>query len=132
MVEIVSKLGSLLNFHIRREEWTLDGVYRCDVTWRDYETHPSPVKVFEIEFSGNVDRALSSLAHAYDTWRPDLFLIVGDIRDSKRARRLVEPHVRGAFARIARRLRIIGWADIYSIYNGLKTREELIKDLTRR
>ena len=133
MVNIICKLGELFNFHVRREEWTPDKIYRCDVTWRDYETHISPVKVFEVEFSGNVDHALSSLAHAYDAWRSEqLFLIVEDEKDTERAKRLVEPRIRGAFARISQRLKIVGWADIYMIYENLKRKEELVKVLTKR
>jgi hypothetical protein len=133
LVEVVCKLGELFDFHVKREEWTPDRAYRCDVTWREYETHLSPVKVFEVELSGNVDHALSSLSHAYDTWRPEqLYLIVEDERDGERAKMLVEPRVRGAFARIAGRLRVVGWADLYTVYEGLKRKEELVKELAKR
>lgn len=33
--------------------------------WRDVEGH-APLKVFEVEVSGDVDRALARLAHAFD------------------------------------------------------------------
>ncbi len=133
IVDMICEIGEMLNFHVRREEPTPDGVYRCDVTWRDYEGHISPIKVFEVELSGNVDHALSSLAHAYDTWRPEqLYLVVEDERDSERAKKLLEPRVRGAFARISSRLRIIGWLDLHTIYEGLKPKGELVKELSKK
>jgi len=133
VVNIICEIGRILNFYVRREEQTPDGVYRCDVTWRDYEGHLSPLKVFEVELSGNVDHALSSLTHAYDTWRPEqLFLIVQDQKNSERAKRLIEPRVKGTFARISHRLRIIGWDDICAIYESLKQKRNLIKDLAKR
>ena len=133
LVEVVCKLGELFNFHVKKEEWTPDRAYRCDVTWREYETHLSPIKVFEVELSGNVDHALSSLSHAYDTWRPEqLYLIVEDERDGERAKMLVEPRVKGAFARIANKLRVVGWSDVYEVYECLKHKEDLVKNLTKR
>jgi len=132
IVNMICKLGEMLGFYVKREDQTPDGAYRCDVTWRDYEGH-APLKVFEVELSGNVDHALASLAHAYDIWRSEqLYLVVQDERDSKRAEKLLGPRVKGAFAQISHRLRIIGWFDLYMLYDGLKQREELVRELAKR
>jgi len=132
IVDVVCKLGEMLGFYVRREDLTPDGIYRCDVTWRDYEGH-RPLKIFEVELSSNVDLALSRLTHAYDVWGSErLYLIVGDEGDTERARSLVEPRVKGAFARIADKLRIVGWIDIYAVYESLRRKEELIRDLAKR
>ncbi len=107
-------------------------IYRCDVTWRDYEAH-SPIKVFEVEVSHRIDHALSSLMHAYDVWRPEgLYLIVLDERDVNRAQRLVEPYVKGAFYRISKRLRIYTYLSIKELYENLQSYKELVRDLSER
>jgi hypothetical protein len=133
IVSMICEIGEILDFHVKREEWTPDRAYRCDVTWRDYETHHSPLKVFEIELSGNVDHALSSLSHAYDSWRPEqLYLVIEDESDSERARKLIEPRIKGAFARISGRLRIITWRDIYRLYSNLDKDRQLLKEIAKR
>ena len=65
LVEYLLDLGKWLGFVAKKEEYTPDGVYRIDVVWRDAEGH-APLKVFEVEVSGDVDRALARLAHAFD------------------------------------------------------------------
>jgi hypothetical protein len=89
-VEELLNMGGWLGFVVRRDEPTPDNVYKLDVTWRDAEGH-RPLKVFEVEFSGDVDKALARLAHAYDIWGCEqLWLIVSDEADSERARKLLE------------------------------------------
>jgi len=132
LIQMLHEVGEVLGFVARIEEQTPDGVYRCDATWRDYEAH-SPIKVFEVEVSGNVDHALSSLAHAYDTWRPEgLYLIVSDESDLNRARKLVEPRVRGAFSKISGRLKVWTWPNLKELYDNIKPHEEFIRDLSKR
>lgn len=132
LIRILCEIGDALGFVTRKEETTPDAVYRCDVTWRDYETH-SPIKVFEVEVSHRIDHALSSLAHAYDTWRPEkLYLIVQDEKDEKRAERLARPFVRGAFYRIHRRLRIYDSLSVKNLYDRLQPYTELLTDLSSR
>jgi len=132
LVEMVQRIGEMLDFTVRTEEYAPDQTYRYDVTWRDYEAH-SPIKVFEIEVSGNVDHALSSLAHAYDVWRPEtLYLIIVDERDRDRVGRLVEPRLRGAFSRIGRKLKVYLGADLMKLHDSLKSHENLLKELAKR
>ena len=51
-----------------------------------------PLKAFEVEISGDVDRALSRLTHARDIWGYEqLWLIVSDEAKTEGAVRLVEP-----------------------------------------
>jgi len=122
----------MFGFIVKAEDSTPNGVYRCDVTWRDYEAH-APIKVFEVEFSRNIDHALSSLAHAYDVWRPErLYLVVSDERDSDRAIRLVEPRLRGAFSRLRRRLKVLTWNEVKVLYDNLMPHRVLVKDLAER
>ena len=132
IVEWLIEIGELLNFRVKKEEYTPDGAYRCDITWREYESH-RPIKVFEVELSHNIEHALSSLAHAYDVWGAEqLFLIVEDEKDTERAKKLIIPRVRGAFAKIADRLRIYSWTDIRDVYEALREKEKLIRELAKR
>jgi len=132
LLNMLREIGETLGFFAKVEENTPDGVYRCDVTWRDYEAH-SPIKVFEVEVSHRIDHALSSLMHAYDVWRPEsLYLIVLDEKDIHRAVKLVEPYVKGAFYRISRRLRIYTYTNVKELYESLQAHKEFVRDLSTR
>jgi len=132
LVNMICEIGRILGFYVKNEESTPDHIYRCDVTWRDYEAH-SPLKVFEVEMSGNVDHALSSLTHAYDIWRPEqLYLIVLDERDLNRALKLVEPRLMGAFSRLRERLKVLTCKEVKELYDNLSSYGSLIKELSRK
>jgi len=132
LVEELLELGSWLNFIVRREERTPDGLYRIDVTWRDAEAH-APLKAFEVETSGNVDMALTRLTHARHMWNCDqLWLIVSDEARADRARALVEPRMRGTFASIREKLKVLSWEELHDLYSKLKPHQELLKDLAKR
>ena len=132
LINMICEIGRILGFYVKNEESTPDHIYRCDVTWRDYEAH-SPLKVFEVEMSGNVDHALSSLTHAYDIWRPEqLYLIVLDERDLNRALKLVEPRLMGAFSRIRERLKVLTCKEVKELYDNLSSYGSLIKELSRK
>lgn len=90
--------------------------------------------MFEVEFKGSIDTALSRLAHAYDLWHPELYLVVADERDRDRAKKLVEPRMRGAFARLRDRLTIMSLDDVLGIHECLSKEKlrELVKQLSGR
>jgi hypothetical protein len=78
LVEELLNMGRWLGFVVKRDEPAPDNVYKLDVTWRGVEGH-RPLKVFEVEVRGDVDRALARLAHAHDIWGCEqLWLIVSD------------------------------------------------------
>jgi len=86
-----------------------------------------------VEVSGHVDLALARLAHAYGLWGCEqLWLIVSDEARAERARRLVEPRLRGSFARIKDRARILGWRELHELYTSLKPYGDLVRDLGAR
>ncbi|MEM1766284.1 MAG: hypothetical protein QXY89_07865, partial [Zestosphaera sp.] len=115
--------------HVTVEEEATDKTYRYDCIWRDAPDH-GPLKVFEVEFKSDVDKALARLAHAYDLWHSELYLIVADERSRERAEKLVVPRVRGAFAKIRDKLTILSVNDVLEIHEGL-CREKL-KEITRK
>ena len=132
LVKELMELGTWLGFIARKEERTPDDLYRVDVTWRDAEAH-APLKAFEVETSGNVDIALARLTHARHMWNCEqLWLVVSDEAKAERARALVEPRVRGSFASIRGRLRVLGWEELHDLYLKLKPHEGLLKDLAKR
>ncbi len=132
LVEELLNMGRWLGFVVRRDEPTPDNVYKLDVTWRDAEGH-RPLKAFEVEFSGDVDKALARLAHAYDMWGCEqLWLIVSDEAKSERARRLLEPMLRGSFARIRNKVIIVGWEDLHNMYKSLEPHKELLEMMSKR
>ncbi|MCC6050996.1 MAG: hypothetical protein LM580_09835, partial [Thermofilum sp.] len=86
-----------------------------------------------VEMSGEVDLALARLAHAYDLWGCEqLWLVVSDEARAERARRLLEPRLRGSFARIRDRVRVLGWEELHGLYASLKPHSGLVRDLARR
>jgi hypothetical protein len=132
LVEELLNMGRWLGFVVRRDEPTPDNVYKLDVTWRDVEGH-RPLKAFEVEVSGDVDRALARLAHAYDVWGCEqLWLIVSDEAKSERARKLLEPRLKGSFARIRDKVIIVGWEDLQSMYESVEPYKELLERLSKR
>lgn len=132
LLEMLCDIGETLGFVAKTDEETPDKAYRCDVTWRDYEGH-SPLKVFEVELSRNIDHALSSLAHALDKWRPEqLYLIVADESDFGRVQKLTEPRLRGAFSRISHRLRAYPWIEVKRLYDNLSVSKDFITHLAER
>jgi len=132
LVEELLNMGRWLGFVVKRDEPTPDNVYKLDVTWRDAEGH-RPLKAFEVEFSGDVDKALARLAHAYDMWGCEqLWLIVSDEAKSERARRLLEPMLRGSFARIRNKVIIVGWEDIHNMYKNVEPYKELLEMMSKR
>jgi hypothetical protein len=58
--------------------------------------------------------------------------VVSDESRADRARKLVEPKLRGAFSRIKDRTRVISWREIHELYKSLKPHKELLRDLARR
>ena len=132
LVNELLELGSTLNFIVRKEEYTPDHVYRLDVTWREHEGH-RPLKAFEVELSGEVDKALARLAHALDVWGCEqLWLIISDIESEKRVKKLVEPRLTGSFAKLRGRVRILSWKQLHNLYISIKKWQTLIRQLSER
>jgi hypothetical protein len=132
LVEELIELGKWLGFVVKKEEYTPDRLYRLDVVWTDAEGH-APLKAFEVEVSGDVDRALARLAHAFDKWRCEqLWLVVSDEARAERAKKLIQPMLEGSFARIKSRVKILGWKELHDTYISIKLYSELVKELSRR
>lgn len=73
------------------------------------------------------------LQHAFDKgMAEELWLAVCDEKNSERAMKLLEPMLKGSFAKIKDRVRIIGWRDLYNLYVRIKEHEDLLKKLAKR
>uniref|UniRef100_A0A7J2TAJ7 Uncharacterized protein n=1 Tax=Ignisphaera aggregans TaxID=334771 RepID=A0A7J2TAJ7_9CREN len=132
LVKELLELGEWLGFVIRKEVWTPDKVYRLDVIWMKSSDRP-PIKAFEAELGRDVGKALARLKHAYDKWNcQQLWLVVSDESDAERARRLVEPKLRGAFEEIKDRVRILSWKELHELYKYLEPYKDILKDLMQK
>ncbi|MEM1832480.1 MAG: hypothetical protein QXJ97_13240 [Desulfurococcaceae archaeon] len=133
VVQLLVELGEILGFHVSSEELSPDKLYRYDCVWKDASGH-SPLKVFEVEFRSDVDKALARLTHAYDLWRPELYLIVADEKDLERARKLVEPRLSSAFTKIKNKLTTLSPTTLAKIHECLSREklDEVVKQLSRR
>ena len=127
IVDMIKEIGEILGFYTKTGEYTPDKVHRIDVTWRVHPTH-SPLKVWEVETSGNVVLALARLKHAFDIWHSELYLVVSDAKTKEKA----ESIVRGAFAGIEKFLTVIGADEITNLYNSLKPHKDLISKLAKK
>jgi hypothetical protein len=128
---MLAEIGEMLGFYVKREESTTDGLHRFDITWRDHSSH-SPVKVWEVEISGNVLTALARLKHALDLWHPELYLVVSDAKTKEKAEELVKPQIKSAFAERERSLTVTGADTIINLYNGLKPNKDIILKLAKK
>jgi hypothetical protein len=131
LVKMVVEIGRTLGFHATSEEETPDKAYRLDVVWRDAPEH-APLKVFEVEVSGDVDRALVRLMHAHHNWHPELYLVVADERKREKAVALVRPRLRGSFTSIADKLTVVGADDVIELHKSISRHKELIEKLSKR
>jgi hypothetical protein len=131
IVDMIKEIGEALGFYVKTEEYTPDKVHRLDITWRDHPTH-SPLKVWEVETSGNVVLALARLKHAFDIWHPELYLVVSDTKTKEKAESIVRPHIKGVFAEIEKFLTVIGTDEITNLYNSLKPHKDIISKLARK
>jgi len=132
LVEELVEIGKWLGFMAKKEEPTPDKLYKIDVTWRDFESH-NPLKAFEVDVKGDIDKALVRLKHAWDKWHcTQLYLVVSDEKRADKARQLVEPILAGAFASLKGKLVILGWEDVHKLYTKLKDHSELLKRLIER
>jgi predicted transcriptional regulator len=132
LVKELLELGEWLEFISEKEGWTPDNVYRLDVIWRKSPGKP-PVKAFEVELSHNIDKALARLKHAYDVWNcQQLWLVVSDEASAERARKLVEPILKGAFEEIRDKVRILSWKELHELHTYLKHYRDILKDLIRK
>jgi hypothetical protein len=132
LVEELMQLGEILGFTVNKEEYTPDNLFRLDVTWRDDPGH-APLKAFEVELSGQVDKALARLSHAYDHWHCEqLWLVVSDEESSEKARKLVEPMLKGSFSKIRKKTHIISWKDLHEMYTAIVLHKEHLKELSKR
>jgi hypothetical protein len=61
-----------------------------------------------------------------------LWLVVSDEAEAERAKKLVEPRLKGSFAKIKEKVKILGWKELHDMYNGIKSHSELIKELSKR
>jgi predicted transcriptional regulator len=132
LVKELLELGEWLGFYVEKEKWTDDMLYRVDVAWMRSPGKP-PIKVFEVEISHDVDRALARLKHAYDTWNcQQLWLIVSDEAKAERAWKLVEPRLKGAFEEIRGRVTVVGWKEVHELYTGINPYKDVLKELLKR
>lgn len=86
---------------------------------------------FEVQDRGNLNDALVKLQHAYDRWKPYLFLIITGERDWKRAERLLNLSLIGAFHRLRNKIHLLSPQDIKNIFDAFQRDKDLIRLLVR-
>ena len=126
------EIGEVLGFYAKKEEWSPDKLYRFDVVWYGYRGAPRPLKVFEIENRSNIDLALARLNHAYDVWGSELYLVITEEKDFERARKLINPYLKGAFHRLRDKIEILLPNQISEITKTIQKHKQILKKLTRK
>jgi len=58
--------------------------------------------------------------------------VVSDERDLERAKKLVEPRLKGAFSRLRGRLKVLTWNEVVTLHSALNQQKDLIKELASK
>jgi hypothetical protein len=125
--KIKSMLVEIGNFqnYVTEVEYQIplkDQKMRLDVVWKR-EVEGVPTFAFEVELSGNVERAGVRLRHAFDRWNSRPYLIV-DEGDSTRARNMYGSH--DAFGQI---LRLTNPENIRQLHDAKSALRKLEREL---
>jgi len=128
------EIGEVLGYYVKTEFER--GGYRFDVVWwdseRDFRGERHPAAVFEVQHGGSLVEALARLKHALDRWNIyGLYLVVTEEEDVERARRLVEPHLKGSFHELQGRLRIYTAGRVREIRDALIKYKNEITELSK-
>jgi hypothetical protein len=127
------KIGEVLGYYVKTE---FEGdIHRFDVVWwdseRDFNGKKHPAAVFEVQRGGSLVEALARLKHALDRWNIyGLYLVVTEEGDVERARRLVEPHLKGSFHELQGRLRIWTAKRVREIRDALTKYRDEVRELS--
>jgi hypothetical protein len=128
------EIGEVLGYYVRTE--FENDIHRFDVVWwdseRDFRGERHPAAVFEVQRGGSLVEALARLKHALDRWNIyGLYLVVTEEEDVERARRLVEPHLKGSFHELQGRLRIYTAGRVREIRDALIKYKNEITELSK-
>jgi len=128
----LEEVGELLGYHVVAE-YVSD--YRFDVVWwsseRDFKGGRHPAAVFEVQHRGNLVEALARLKHALDRWNINgLYLVVTEEGDVDKARRLVEPQLRGSFHELMDRVRIWTAESVKEVRDALAKYGDEVRELS--
>ena len=128
------EIGEVLGYYVRTE--FENDIHRFDVVWwgseRDFTGKKHPAAVFEVQRGGSLVEALARLKHALDRWNIyGLYLVVTEEEDVERARRLVEPHLKGSFHELQGRLRIYTASRVKEIRDALIKYKNEITELSK-
>jgi len=90
-----------------------------------------PAAVFEVQHSGSLVEALARLKHALDRWNINgLYLVVTEEEDADKARRLVEPQLRGSFHELMDRVRIWTAESVKEVRDALAKYGDEVRELS--
>lgn len=102
---------------------------RYDVVWKDSEIAPRLSHVFEVQVKGHIESALAKLKHAYDTQRTKPILVISDERQAQRARRFLQPYLRGSFHEIGTVTTVLGVQEIERLHQALSEIKDLLEEI---
>ncbi|KUO92822.1 MAG: hypothetical protein AT710_02120 [Thermocladium sp. ECH_B] len=90
-----------------------------------------PAAVFEVQRGDSLVEALARLKHALDKWNINgLYLVVTEEEDTGKARRLVEPQLRGSFHELMDRVRIWTAKMVKEIRDALAKYSDEVRELS--
>ncbi|GIW48018.1 MAG: hypothetical protein KatS3mg078_1895 [Deltaproteobacteria bacterium] len=100
---------------------------RFDVIWKESKLSPRISHVFEVQIKGKIESALAKLKHAYDVQRSKPFLVISDELNSKKANRLLYPHLSGSFHEIGDVTTILSVGEVKRVYNALSSIKNVLE-----
>ncbi len=121
--DMLVELGKRLGYRAVKEYYHSPSGFRWDVAWFKPPT-VIPVKIFEVQIGGDIDKALLRLKHAYDLFKGcDLFLVALNIED---LRLTVQSRVSGAFHEIEDKLTLLDIHDIETLFRKYHIYKKLL------
>ena len=99
--------------------------YRYDAIWMESPTIPRASNVFEVQDRGNVVDALAKLKHARDIWGSNIFFVITQDKDRRRAENLLRPFLSGTLHEIEPHLSILAFEEVEEVHRTVTTHKNL-------
>jgi len=128
----LADIGEILGKYAKTEYST--ALFTYDVVWKegDEGLDLPPSHAFEVQHHGQLDKALSALKHARDMWRANLFLVVTEEKDRRKAQELVRPRLAGLYHEIRGSTVILTAEDVRRLHSAITEFRDVMQRFVAR
>lgn len=128
----LADIGEILGKYTKTEYPST--LFTYDVVWKEGDEGLDllPSHVFEVQHHGQLDKALSALKHARDIWRSNLFLVVTEEKDRRKAQELVRPLLSGLYHEIRTSTVILTADDVRRLHSAITEFRDVMQRFVAR